>query len=371
MFLALKELKKEKLRFGMILSVIVLITYLVYFLSSLAYGLAEINRSAVDVWHAEGIIASSSSNGNLYASTINESTFDVLKDADVSMINITNTNVYIGSDASAVSVVFMGYDLQDTRIPAPLIEGRGIQDDFEVIVSTTIREENRVELGDTITAADTGRIFTIVGFTQDANYNTRPVIYATRTMVSQMMMQYATGETSGDPQSSATANMPERISAFVVYDIQGLDEEVLKSSNVMYISIPEFIDALPGYQAQVLTFGLMIISLSLIASIIMGIFMYILTMQKRSVFAILKIQGYQNRYIIKSILIQILILTFLGIGVGFGLTYLTVLLMPGSVPVAFNEMLIILVSGFIVLTSLGGALFSARSVLKIDPLEAL
>ena len=59
---------------------------------------------------------------------------------------------------------------------------------------------------------------------------------------------------------------------------------------LFFIPINEFINNLPGYQAQVLTFGLMIVSLALISSIIIGIFMYILTMQKKSIFGILKIQ---------------------------------------------------------------------------------
>ena len=50
MFLALKEIKKEKSRFLLIISIFVLISYLVYFLLGLAYGLAVDNRTAVDAW---------------------------------------------------------------------------------------------------------------------------------------------------------------------------------------------------------------------------------------------------------------------------------------------------------------------------------
>lgn len=46
MYLALKEIKKEKLRFIMIIVVTALIAYLVYFLASLAFGLAQLNRTA-------------------------------------------------------------------------------------------------------------------------------------------------------------------------------------------------------------------------------------------------------------------------------------------------------------------------------------
>ena len=39
MFLAIREIKKEKLRYGLILTVVVLISYLIFILSALALGL--------------------------------------------------------------------------------------------------------------------------------------------------------------------------------------------------------------------------------------------------------------------------------------------------------------------------------------------
>ncbi len=46
MFLALKEIKKEKLRSGLIIFMIVLIGYLIFILTSLALGLAQQNTDA-------------------------------------------------------------------------------------------------------------------------------------------------------------------------------------------------------------------------------------------------------------------------------------------------------------------------------------
>ncbi len=43
MFLALREIKKEKLRSGLIIAMIVLISYLIFILTSLALGLAREN----------------------------------------------------------------------------------------------------------------------------------------------------------------------------------------------------------------------------------------------------------------------------------------------------------------------------------------
>lgn len=50
MFLALKEIKREKLRYGLIISMIVLIAYLIFVLTSLALGLAQENTQVIDSW---------------------------------------------------------------------------------------------------------------------------------------------------------------------------------------------------------------------------------------------------------------------------------------------------------------------------------
>ena len=48
MFLAIKEQKYTKGKFALIISVIVLVSYLVYFLNILAYGLASSYTNAVE-----------------------------------------------------------------------------------------------------------------------------------------------------------------------------------------------------------------------------------------------------------------------------------------------------------------------------------
>ena len=47
MFLAIKEIKREKLRYGLIILMIFLISYLIFILSSLAVGLASENSQAI------------------------------------------------------------------------------------------------------------------------------------------------------------------------------------------------------------------------------------------------------------------------------------------------------------------------------------
>ena len=56
MFLALKEIKHEKLRYGLVISMVVLISYLIFILTSLAQGLGSQNTAAIDTWNIKQVV---------------------------------------------------------------------------------------------------------------------------------------------------------------------------------------------------------------------------------------------------------------------------------------------------------------------------
>ena len=76
MFLALKELKYSKSKFILIMAVIFLISYLVYFLTSLANGLATSYTNSINKWNSKEIVITVDSNDNMMMSYMNNDDFD-------------------------------------------------------------------------------------------------------------------------------------------------------------------------------------------------------------------------------------------------------------------------------------------------------
>src|SRR5690554_8233437 len=76
MFLAIKELKYTKGKFALIISVIVLISYLVYFLTSLAYGLASSYTNAVNKWGSDEVVITVDSNDSIMMSFMTNNDFE-------------------------------------------------------------------------------------------------------------------------------------------------------------------------------------------------------------------------------------------------------------------------------------------------------
>lgn len=76
------------------------------------------------------------------------------------------------------------------------------------------------------------------------------------------------------------------------------------TNNLKSYTVDNYISTLPGYTAQVLTFSIMIIFLIIITAFVLGIFIYVLTIQKTSMFGVMKAQGISNLYIGGSVIIQ-------------------------------------------------------------------
>ena len=71
MFLAWNEMRRNKTKFGLIIGVLVMISYLLFLLSGLANGLMNMNREAVDLWKADAIVLNKDANQTVAQSSIN------------------------------------------------------------------------------------------------------------------------------------------------------------------------------------------------------------------------------------------------------------------------------------------------------------
>ena len=369
MFLALREIRHEPVRFGLIISVIVLVAYLTFFLASLAVGLAHLYRAGIDGWGSGSVAITDASNENLSASRLSDEQLSTAKNLAHEHSTTASTLVSTAAVAQAPDVkdedgealrddVFaFGVDL-DGALGPTVASGRAISNpETEILVDDSL-EAKGLELGDTIQLLGSDHSWTIVGFTHDTTFQSAPVV----TLDDQALSRY--GPTSLSPAVSA-----------VVFkaDLAG-DSKAVKSAQDAGLTIltsEELIQTLPGYSAQVLTFSLMIGSLVIIASTVLGIFIYVLTLQKRPVLGILKARGVPTGYLIRSGCAQTLVLSVAGISIGLLLTVTTSLVLPSAVPFRLSGLLDLLIAAAFVLVSVIGGLISVRVISRIDPVEAI
>lgn len=360
MFLAWNEIKHSKLRYALIISVMFLISYLVFFLTGLSYGLAQDNRTAVDKWDADGIVLSNESNANINMSMIPLKTKEKVEAKETAVLGQTAGVILADKkDSEKINVSFFGINKDEFLMPN-IVEGRAFETEDEAVVDNSLKEENDFQLNDTIKLAGTEKKLKIVGFTENAKFNVAPVFY-----ISVATFQQIRFETDDVNENS-------RINAIV---FRAQDHELknvkLTDSSLEKYGIKTFINELPGYSAQVLTFGFMIGFLIVIAAIVIGIFIYVLTMQKANIFGVMKAQGISNKYISWSVIVQTFILAFVGIAAGLLGTVGTALVLPTAVPFQTNWAFYSVVGVVMLLIAVLGALFSVRTVVKVDPLKTI
>ncbi|MDO5746416.1 MAG: ABC transporter permease [Actinomycetaceae bacterium] len=376
MFLAYKEMRHSPARYVLITTVIALITYLVFFLASLAYGLAIANRTLLDQLDSDAMIISTFANQNITGSQLSEDDVnDIEKVADKSKVDLAKMSIALtvihpeSDEDSKINTALVGYE-SGSFIEPVIIDGRAPENTSEVVVSEGLRKDHGFQLGDRIILDRREEALTITAFTTPTTYATAPVIYTSLMRANQQYL--ATGN---EPDS------PYPLSAIVVKSLvpqdannvpfAPIDIESSGNKDIEYSPIPDIIWNIPGYKEQVGTFGLMIGFLVFICAIIIGIFMFIITMQKQISFGIMKAQGINSAFIAHSVLVQTMIVAGAGLSAGLGFTLLSGALLPPSLPFLINWWFYGGAAASIVIVALMGALFSVRQVMIIDPLEAI
>ncbi|CAK8054003.1 ABC transporter permease [Eupransor demetentiae] len=349
MFLAINEMKKEKLRYGLVIAVITMVSFLIFILSALALGLANENVSSINSWKTQSVVMSKDANGNLSQSML---TADDLKeygnDADQSKLALTPAIMKKGDTRD--SVMFIGLTKND-RIDKSikLQSGRKAENSSEIVVSSALKQKG-FKLGEKVQLGIQNQSFKIVGFAKNASYNMQPVAY-------------------GDINQWAGIKGVQN--NFVASGVISDKQISAKNSQLKAFNKADYLNNLPGYSAQNSTFILMIAFLIVISVVIVAIFLYILTIQKMENFAVLRAQGIPARYLVLNTLSQTLLIMLSAVVIGMILALVMSMTIPSQVPMYFDFTLISLAGlGLIVMGALG-ALIPIRLITKIDPVTVI
>ncbi|QHW36106.1 ABC transporter permease [Staphylococcus ursi] len=348
MFLAWNEIKRNQLKFSLIIGVLLLISYLLFLLSGLARGLINMNTEGINRWDVDAIVLNKDAN-----QTVQQSSFDtvLVKDNFDKQATLKQTAVIVSNGKIEENALLYGTQ-KDAFIVPKLTDGRAFTAGNEVIADGTLKEKG-FKLGDTLSLSQSDESLKIVGFTESAKYNASPVLF-------------------GNNQTIEKVNpllTQDKTNAVVVKDSDWQNQKLDKSLEA--IDIDTFIENLPGYQAQNLTLNFMIGFLFIISATVIGVFLYVITLQKTHLFGVLKAQGFTNGDLVKIVLSQTFVLALIGTVSGLILTLMTGAFLPSAVPIKFDILTLIIFGIVLILVSLLGSLFSIVTIRKIDPLKAI
>ncbi|MDF7626802.1 ABC transporter permease [Lactobacillaceae bacterium L1_55_11] len=348
MFLAINEIKKEKLRYGLIIAVIMMIAYLIFILSSLALGLSNENTTAVKSWQVQSVAMSKDADGNLTQSMLTSQDYQQAKQSNNDAVALAQG--ILKNDSSREAATFIGIDAVsriDRKIQ--ITQGRNWKTSNEVVLSNKLADKG-FKLGQTVKMGMGSQNYTVVGFAKNAEYNMAPVVYGDRSQWNSI--------------KGVNSN-------FVASGLVAKQTIHTKDSNLQVLNLSQLFDKMPGYSAQNSTFTFMIAFLVIISVVIVAIFLYILTVQKLQNFAVLRAQGVPSRYLIQNTLAETILIMLIAVITSMVLALLTSLVIPSAVPMYFDFNLIGLTGLGVTVMGILGAIIPIRIIAKIDPVTVI
>ncbi|HDB2116548.1 TPA: ABC transporter permease [Staphylococcus aureus] len=348
MFLAWNEIRRNKLKFGLIIGVLTMISYLLFLLSGLANGLINMNKEGIDKWQADAIVLNKYANQTVQQSVFNKKD---IENKYKKQATLKQTGEIVSNGHQKDNVLVFGVEKSSFLVPS-LIEGHKATKDNEVLADETLKNKG-FKIGDTLSLSQSDEKLHIVGFTESAKYNASSVIFTNDATIAKI-----------NPRLTG-----DKINAVVVRDTNWKDKKL--NQELEAVSINDFIENLPGYKPQNLTLNFMISFLFVISATVIGIFLYVMTLQKTSLFGILKAQGFTNGYLANVVISQTVILALFGTAFGLLLTGVTGAFLPDAVPVKFDVLTLLVFAIVLMIVSVLGSLFSILTIRKIDPLKAI
>ncbi|WP_302175071.1 ABC transporter permease [Limosilactobacillus ingluviei] len=349
MFLAIKEIKHAKVHYGLIIAMVTLIGYLIFMLLGLMLGLANENTAAIDAWSTKTVVLSKGANVNLNQSLIKTADLPPLKAGDslVGQSPVVISRQTGAAHKQSAQLIGLRAD-QPIYQHLELVSGHRPQKPRQVVLAANLRTKG-YRLGDRIKLAGQKQSLTVVGFAKDGMLNMTPIVYGN------LQLWQAV---KGGPQFAASAIFSQRTFQ--------LDTTALKA-----YPRATYVNKLPGYTAQNKTFAAMIGFLMIISMIIIGVFLYILTMQKLPNYAVLRAQGIPGRTLTVATVSQAAVLMVSGGLLSLLLTRLTMLGLPASMPFQLSWPLAAGLTGALVLLGTVGALIPVKLIQRVQPLDAL
>lgn len=377
-YLAFKEVWRNRARFLLVSMVIALITVLVLFIAGLGEGLGNGNREYISKLDAQLIVYQAKSDYAISGSRLGRDRLAAVRRVEgvqaAGPAAFTNVAILLPDKPLPLKVALIGVDPGQPGEPR-VTDGQQLSTDLaeEVLIDRNVLLRSSIKIGDFITIRATQGTrdeffrLRVVGVTEGQQYFLQPSI----------MTPYFTWDRIR-PKSEAEISRSSYVSNVILVRLnEPAETEVMRQrlmgevDNIEVANLKTAIEALPGYTAQQSTINTQGAFTLLIGVLVIGGFFQIQILQKVAQIGVLKAIGASNWVVGMAAVLQIVIITVLGVAIGGAGTYLLALSFPPTVPISFNgASTAFAVSALLLIGPLGG-LVSVRYAIQIEPLKAL
>ncbi|PLR68810.1 ABC transporter permease [Bacillus sp. UMB0893] len=339
MNIAWKEIKKNKVKFLILGSIVFLISLLTFIISGLANGLSQDNAALIK----------DLPNGQFYMNADADETYNLSRiDSSIQKKLLNEHN-----DSTALSIQ-MGFlnDKNGKQRSVAFVTSTNSKlfkdvKDGEIILDRSM-EDKGIKVGDILTNNQFSGEFIVKGFVDQKKFSHAPVAFINIENYKEIY----------------------RVEEMQLVFVPGKDK-AQEVTELQSFSKKQFLNTIPSYNAEQMTLNMIVWFLLVISGMLFAIFFYMMNVQKIGMYGILKAIGLKTSAIFKMMWTQMLFITAIALGLSMAISQVFNLIAPKGMPFSLSIetttqlSLVFLIIGFI------GATLSGIQIKKVDPLRAI
>lgn len=337
--MALKEMKKNKVRFLILGSIVFLVSLLTFIISGLANGLSQDNAALIKDLPEGKFYMAKNSDQTINLSRIDPIVQNVILNKEKDAVAFSIQMGFLNNDDSKQqSVAFV--TSTDSYLFTNVKKG-------EIVLDRSL-EDKGINIGDTLTNNQYSGSFFVKGFVDKKKFSHAPVAFINREdyhemyRSNEMQLIFVPGENSSESMT-------------------GLE---LFSKN-------QFLNTISSYKAEQTSLNMIVWFLVVICGMLFGIFFYMMNVQKMGLYGILMAIGVKTRTLFTMMWTQLIVITAIALAISITLSQVVNLIAPEGLPFRLTLETTVQLSLVFLLIAFIGATISGLQIKKVEPLQAI
>lgn len=365
MSLALTEIRRAKLRFGLLTGAVALLVFLILFLQTLTGQLLEEFVGGIENQSAEVLVYGAEARRSVEGSIVTPEQVEAV--AAVEGVGAAaplgeNTFTVTVNDGEPVDATIFGYELGGPGEPTTLTEGRLPRSDGEVVGATGAGVN--LAVGDTVTVLPGGYEASVVGIARDASFNVQPTLFGSYATYEEAVMAQNPEAVTILPTLVAVEPAP---GVSPVELAQRITEEV---DGVEALDKDTAVASLPGVSSITQSLNLILLLAFIVVVLVTGFFFLILTVQKIQSLTLLRAIGASTGYLLRSLIVQVVMVVVGATVIAGALLVAASATSSAGFEVSADPLLVVGTGLAVLVLAIVASVGSIRRVARVDPAAA-
>ena len=363
--LGLREMRRRKGRFTLLTGAVAVLLFLIVFQQALLGALVGQFIGAIRNQSATVLVYGEDARLNLQGSVVSAASVSAIAAVDgvaeAAPLGVSTLTVDAGGEQQDATL--FGHALDGPAEPTRIAEGRRPTRDGEAVASASAGEGFAV--GDTVIVQPGGYEIDIVGTANNVSFSVTPTLFASYATYEEVQLSVNPDARAASPSAVAVTVEPDAEAAAVAEEIN------VAVDGVQAVTRTQAADEAPGVESVSQSFGVVLLLTYVVATIVIGFFFVILTVQKTPTLTLLRAVGASSRSLVVALGVQVAIVVVGGILLGSALAAAALSASDTGIEARVEPDALARTMVVVVVLSALACIGAARRITRLDPAAAV